>query len=342
MGIDPGEAGDVAAVLLLGDGAVFGDQLLQRRITGAVAVVDGDELPGIAVDGIGIGVDHKVEPAHLVGAGDRLHDGDARHHAGFFQIGVGVAADDEIHPPAGVQQRRQLLVLLKADVGQQHGEVDVLCPVGVADPAHLRGGVMDIDEGADEPLLPGGGQHLLGEHADEQHPHPAHLQNDVAVKEPDLVGGEVQIGVDDGKAGAFFQKQQMSDAVVDLVVAQGGHIGGEHIHDLDGGQALELAVDHRAPEHIPRNGVEDIFFLAAHLLDVAGEQGHAAHQPAAFILRQKVPVHIVGVEEGQFLQMFHGVCLPFIRPACRRRRYRRPTRRPRPASHGGCFLYRDP
>ena len=103
----------------------------------------------------------------------------------------------------------------------------------------------------------------------------------------------MQIGVDDGEIRALFQKQKVGQTVIDLVVADGGHVRPYQIHDADGGGALVLRVDDAAAEHIARHGVDHIFLLPPHLVDIAGEQRYAAHQPLVDLLGQKIAVHIV-------------------------------------------------
>ena len=124
---------------------------------------------------------------------------------------------------------------------------------------------------------------------------------------------EIHVGVYDGKGGALFNEQKMRQPVVHLVVAQSHHVGGQQVHDLDGGDSLKFAVDQRAAEHIAGDGVDNIFFLVANLVDVAGQPGHAAHQMLVHLLCQKVAVQVVGVQDRQLLQVFHAMMrVPFI------------------------------
>ena len=97
----------------------------------------------------------------------------------------------------------------------------------------------------------------------------------------------------------------MRQAVVDLVVADGGYVGPHQIHNADGGGALVLRVDDAAPEHIPRHGVDHVFLLPPHLVDIAGKQRYAAHQPLVDLLGEEIAVHIVGVQDRQLLQVLH-------------------------------------
>ena len=138
---------------------------------------------------------------------------------------MAVSADDDVHAPVGVKQRGELLVLLKADVGEQHGEVDVDGVVGVADVAHLARRLADVYEGADQLVVLRRRQHLLRDDADEEDLHAVDVRDPERPKHPPAVGLDVQVGIDDGKVRALFKEQQMREAVVDLVVADGRHIG---------------------------------------------------------------------------------------------------------------------
>ena len=149
-------------------------------------------------------------------------------------------ADDQVHSPRRVQLARQMAVLLKADVGQQHGKINIDAVVGVADLAHLGGSGGGVHKGAYQRFGFGLVDDVLRDDADEQDVHAVHPQ--------DLVGGEqpcggvfdVEVGVDDGEPGTFFDEQQVGDAVIHLVVADGDDVRGKGVHDLDGGKALVL------------------------------------------------------------------------------------------------------
>ena len=97
----------------------------------------------------------------------------------------------------------------------------------------------------------------------------------------------------------------MRQAVVDLVVADGGYVGPHQIHNADSGGALVLRVDDAAPEHIPRHGVDHVFLLPPYPVDIAGKQRYAAHQPLIDLLGEEIAVHIVGVQDRQLLQVLH-------------------------------------
>ena len=110
-------------------------------------------------------------------------------------------------------------------MGEQHGEVDVDGVVGVADVAHLARRLADVYEGADQLVVLRRRQHLLRDDADEEDLHAVDVRDPERPKHPPAVGLDVRVGIDDGKVRALFKEQQMREAVVDLVVADGRHIG---------------------------------------------------------------------------------------------------------------------
>ena len=226
---------------------------------------------------------------------------------GLGEQRVAVPADDHVHAPLGPQHGGQLLVGLEADVGEEDGQVDVVVLEGVADLAHLRARLLQGDEGADELVHLEGVHDLLGEDAGEEDVEAGLLDDVVGAHHALLEGLDVEVGVDDGEVGDLLQEEQVGQAVVHLVVAQGHHVGRQVVHDLHGGGALEVGVDDRPLHHVARDHVEDVLLLGAHLVDVAGEKRQSADElPASRrLLGQEVPVHVVGVEDGELARGAH-------------------------------------
>ena len=214
--------------------------LLHGRVAGAGLGADGHGAPCVGIDAVVVGVHHDVKAPDLVGAGARLRDDHAVFLHRVLRQGVAVPADDQVHSPRRVQLARQMFVLLKADVGQQHGKVDVDAVVGVADLAHLGGSGGGVHKGAYQRFGFGLVDDILRDNADEQDVHAVHPQDLVGGKQPGGGVFDVEVGVDDGKARAFFDEQQVGDAVIHLVVADGDHVRGKGVHDLDGGKPLVL------------------------------------------------------------------------------------------------------
>ena len=116
---------------------------------------------------------------------------------------------------------------------------------------------------------------------------------------------QVHIGIDDRKGGALLKKQQMGQTVVHLVIAEGHDIRRQQIHDLNRRDALELTVDQGAAEHVARNGVDDVLFLTADLVDIAGQAGDAADQFLIHLFGCKVAMQVVRVQNNEFLQILY-------------------------------------
>ena len=70
-----------------------------------------------------------------------------------------------------------MAVLLKADVGQQHGEINVDAVVGVADLAHLGGSGGGVHKGAHQRFGFGLVDDILRDDADEEDVHAVHPQD---------------------------------------------------------------------------------------------------------------------------------------------------------------------
>ena len=105
----------------------------------------------------------------------------------------------------------------------------------------------------------------------------------------------------------------MGQAVVHLVVAQRHHVRRQQVHDFNGGDALKLAVDQGAAEHVARDGVDDVLLLVADLVDIPGQAGNTADQLLIHLLGKKVAVQIIGVQDRELFQVFHLSCSLFYR-----------------------------
>jgi hypothetical protein len=121
-----------------------------------------------------------------------------------------------------------------------------------------------------------------------------------------------------GKRRDLLQKEQVRQAVVDLVVAQAHGVRGDVVHHVDGRGALELGVDDRALHHVARDEVEDLVgaLLGLDLVDVAGEQRESAERVlgARSRLGQEVAVKVVRMQDDELLGGAHRVS-PRTRPA---------------------------
>ena len=173
---------------------------------------------------------------------------------------------------------------------------------GPADAFYLAQGVRGLHERADEADILAFIEDGFGDDADEEDPHPRDLDDTKRVEQPLVIGGYAQVRIHDGEVGALFQEEHVSRAVIDLVVAYGRNVGCEHVHDLDGGNALVFGVDERAQEHAARDCVEHRVLFAADLVEVSGKHRDAADQLGIDFVGHKIAVHVVGMEQRELLQ----------------------------------------
>ena len=218
---------------------------------------------------------------------------------------MGVSADYYINAPRRIEHFGQLLVLLKADVSQQNGEVDVDRIICVADSADLGCGLVDSDKGADESLVLCLRDDLLCQDADEKNFHSVNLKNDVRSEQARLIGTDKKISVDDREFCAFLKKEKMRNSVIRFMIAESYHIGSKGIHYLNRAQPLVFGINNRASEHIACDAVECIRLFLSHLVNVAGKHTDSAYKPIVNILGKKISVHIVRVQKHQFFIAAH-------------------------------------
>ena len=201
-----------------------------------------------------------------------------------------MAAYNQVDTPVRIQLGGKFLVILESDMGQQDGQVDVNRLVRHADTSNLLSSVLDADQGADKFLITSIFQHILSQDADEHYLHPVDLDDPVGVEQPGVVAGQEHVGVDDREFGALLQEQEVGEAVINFVVAQGDHIGGQQVHDLDGGYASVFLIDKGAFEHVAGDGVKHVLFLSAGLGDISGKHRDASGQLIVNLLGQKIAV----------------------------------------------------
>ena len=58
-----------------------------------------------------------------------------------------------------------------------------------------------------------------------------------------MIGFNEQIGVDNRKLGAFFNKKQMRDTVIQLMVADGNNVGCQGVHNFNGRNSFVFGVN---------------------------------------------------------------------------------------------------
>ena len=299
MGIAFRETGQNPVVFRFRNVVIFFNDFFQCLIFRATIRCDGDQLPGVTVNTVPIRIHHDIETANLIGTGCCLYNGNSVYLNGFFQQRMTVPPDDQVHTPAGIQDRCQLLVRLDADMSKQHSEINVFCLIGITDAPYFFRSFPDIHQRADQFFQLGLLQYFFCQDTDKQYLHPVNLQNPMGTEQAPAIVFHVQIGVDDRKVGTLFQKQKMGQPVIHFVIADGNHIRRQEIHDFNSRHTFEFRIDQRSLKHIPGNGVDHIFFFPAYLIYVTGQHGNTAHQLIIYFFYQKIAVQIVGMEQSK-------------------------------------------
>ena len=122
MGEFPAETPYDMAVFLVHAADEVMQHLFHGGVAGAGLGADGHGVPCVGINAVVVRVHDDVKAPDLVGAGACLRNDDAVFLNGVLHQSVAVSADDQVHSPCRVQLAGQMAVLLKADVGQQHGE----------------------------------------------------------------------------------------------------------------------------------------------------------------------------------------------------------------------------
>ena len=97
-------------------------------------------------------------------------------------------------------------------------------------------------------------------------------------EKPRTVEFDIHVRVNDREVRTFFQKQQMSQPVVNFVVPHSHDIRRKEIHDINGRDPFKLTVDQRASEHVPRDRIQNIFLFISDFVDITGKHGNTADQ----------------------------------------------------------------
>ena len=261
--------------------------------------VDGHGLPGEGIDAVEHRIHHDIETADVIGANAHLYDGNAVHHARLVEQRVRMPADNEVNAPCRVELGCELFVFLKPNVREQHREVDIESVIGVADAADFLEGILRHHERTGDPIVFASRNHGFGDDANEEDLHAANLDDMERLEQPRVIRADTEVRADNGKIRALFEEQHVGYTVIHLVVADGGHIGRQHVHDLNRRQAVVFRVDKRTPEHVARNRIHDVFLFTARFLDVAGQHRDAADQLVVDLIGKKIAVHVVGVEQRE-------------------------------------------
>ena len=93
-----------------------------------------------------------------------------------------------------------------------------------------------------------------------------------------VIRADVEVGIDNREVSALFDKQQMRQTVINLVITNGHNVRTKQIHNLYSRHTLVFRVDNRTTKHIARDAVNYILFFCANLIDIAGKHGYTTNK----------------------------------------------------------------
>ena len=93
-----------------------------------------------------------------------------------------------------------------------------------------------------------------------------------------VIRADVEIGIDNREVSALFDKQQMRQPVINLVITNGHNVRTKQIHNLYSRHTLVFRINYRATEHISGNAVNNILFFCSYFIDIAGKHGYTTNK----------------------------------------------------------------
>ena len=110
-----------------------------------------------------------------------------------------------------------------------------------------------------------------------------------------VIRTDVKVRIDNREIGALFDKQQMRQTVINLVITDGHNVRSQQIHNLNGRYALVFCINYRATEHVPGDAVDNILFFFPYLIDIAGKHGYAADELIINSFSQEITMQVIGM-----------------------------------------------
>ena len=110
-----------------------------------------------------------------------------------------------------------------------------------------------------------------------------------------VIRADVEVRIDNREVRAFFDKQQMRQPVINLMVTDGHNVRSQQVHNLNGRYTLVFRINYRATEHIPGDAVDNILFFCPYLIDIAGKHGYAADKLIINSFSQEIAMQVIGM-----------------------------------------------
>ena len=148
-------------------------------------------------------------------------------------------------------------------------KIDIDWIVGITNTADFLCRLADIYKGTDYLIHLRLRQHVLGDNTDEENLHTINMRDIKRLKKTLIIRADMKVGIDNREVRALFDKQQMRQTVINLMIADGHNVRSQQIHNLNGRYTLVFRVDYRTTEHITGDAVDNILFFCPYLIDIA-------------------------------------------------------------------------
>ena len=206
-----------------------------------------------------------------------------------------MTADNNINAPIWIKHCRQFFILFEADMRQDNRKINIDRIVGITNTADFLCRLADIYKGTDYLIHFRLRQYVLGNNADEENLHAINMCDIKRLEKTLVIRADVKVRIDNREVSAFFDKQQMRQPVIYLMVTNGHNVRSQQIHNLNGRYALVFRINYGATEHISGNAVNNILFFCSYFIDIAGKHGYAADELIINSFSQEITMQVIGM-----------------------------------------------
>ena len=206
-----------------------------------------------------------------------------------------MTADNNVNTPSGIKHCCQLFILFEADMRKNNRKIDIDWIVGITNTADFLCRLADIYKGTDYPIHLRLRQYVLGNDADEENLHAIDMRDIKRLEKTLVIRADMKVRIDNREVSALFDKQQMRQTVINLMIADGHNVRSQQIHNLNGRYALVFRINYGATEHISGNAVNNILFFCSYLIYVAGKHGYAADELIINSFSQEITMQVIGM-----------------------------------------------
>ena len=167
--------------------------------------------------------------------------------------------------------------------------------VGITNTADFLCRLADIYKGTDYLIHLRLRQYVLGNNADEEDLHAVNMSDIKRLEKTLVIRADVEVRIDNREVSAFFDKQQMRQPVINLMVTDGHNVRSQQIHNLNGRYSFVFRINYGATEHISGDAVDNILFFCPYLIDIAGKHRYAANKLIINSFSQEITMQVIGM-----------------------------------------------